>query len=102
MRFARVCDQNGRIAGTARADFAADGLADGSFCSVNYFKNRMALAGAEIQSYRITALFKVLQSTDVRVCQVTDVDVVAEAGAVGCGVVVAEDLELRAMRSCRQ
>src|SRR6202042_1863614 len=67
------------------------------FSGVDYFEHRISFAGVEIQGDRVFALFQMLQGADVGVGQIVDVDVVAEASAVGRGIVGGEDIQLGAI-----
>lgn len=93
--FCGIGDEGWWIAGTAWADFAADGLAGRGFGGLDYFQDGIAFARAEVDGKGIAFLFEMLKGADVGVGKVVDVDVVAEAGAVGRGIVRAEDLQLK-------
>src|SRR5208283_5586000 len=84
-------DQHGRVAGPARAHVGADVGAGDLPAHLDHLADREAGPVAEVVD-AVLAGPAGRQRTQVRVGQVADVDVVADAGPVGGGVVVAEDL----------
>ena len=54
----------------------------------------MAVSGPQIHRNRIRAR-KIFQTQDVRFCQIGDMDVIANTGAVARGIIVAKNLKCR-------
>src|SRR5690606_36734068 len=83
----------GDVAGAAFDDVQRDALAGGLFERVDQFQHAGAAAGAEVDGFAALPSAGERQCADVGVGQVHDVQVVAHAGAVDGGVVIAEDLQ---------
>ena len=66
------------------------------FAALRYFN----AAGADVDGKTIFAGGEMVESFDVRGGKIVDVDVVADAGAVGRGIVGAEDVQLWALARC--
>ena len=91
---ADVRDQIGWIARPARFDHMRHSVAGLIGDRVEDFTNRIARAGAEIEGAAGMALQQKFQRGDMRRSEIGDVDVVADRGAVGRIVVVAEHREI--------
>ncbi len=73
--------------------------ARGALDRVDHFEHRIAVAIAAIERRAGAAVAQVIQRGAMGAGQIGDVDVVADAGAVGRRIVGAEDLQLRAQPS---
>jgi hypothetical protein len=67
-----------------------NGPAGHALGGVNLLLHRKACAIAQVVALAARALRQALQRQPVRLAQVVDVDVVADAGAIGCVVVAAK------------
>ncbi len=83
-------DQAGGVAVAARFDFDGDGVAGDAARGFDDLLDGEAVAVAEVVDHAV-AVGEGVEREDVSVGEVGDVDVVADAGAVGGEVVVAED-----------
>src|SRR5258705_13913358 len=63
---------------------------------MDHFKDGISVARSQIEGDRIATFLEMLQGSHVRIGQVVDVNVVANAGSIGSGIVSAEDLEFGA------
>ena len=88
-------DEDRRVARPAPDDLRRDGMSRNVAASLDHLHHREAEAVPQIVAP--TALIQRVQRQDVRLRQVADVDVVADAGAIGGGVVIAEDLDAFAL-----
>src|SRR5260370_674459 len=86
-------DQNGRVAGTAWAQFARDLAAGDAFRRSDNFQDREATAVADVEGFAGNAV-DLLKSADVRIGNIEHMDVIADAGAVRRGLVSAEDIDM--------
>ena len=89
-------DEEGGVAGAAREHFHGDGVASDAADGIDNFANSEAGAVAEVVDEALFGGFvgfEGLEGEQMGVCQVGDVDVIADAGAVVGGVVVAEDFD---------
>src|SRR6266436_8560378 len=86
-------DQNGRVAGTAWAQFARDLAAGDAFRRSDNFQDREATAVADVEGFAGNAV-DLLKSADVRIGNIEHMDVIADAGAVRRGIVSAEDIDM--------
>ncbi len=68
-------------------------LARDLFRGINDFLDGKSLASTEVEPVGFTTLHQVVHGTKVRVGEVIDVDVVANAGSIGCVVVGSKDGE---------
>ena len=84
----------GDVAGAAGIDDVGDGLAAGFLEGMDDIQHAVTLAGAEVADEEAAVRFQLLDGADMAAGQVHDMDVVADAGAVGSGVVIAEDMDL--------
>ena len=89
--FGGVADEFGGVAGAAGAVADGDGFAGDFFGGGDDFFDGEAAAGAEVDGGAFAAVAEVGECEGVGGGEVVDVDVVADAGAVGGGVVGAED-----------
>ena len=87
-------NENSGITGTARTEFLRDLAAGDTLGRSDNFQDREATAVADVEGFAGNAL-DLLKSADVRIGDIEHVDIVAEAGSVWCGVVRAEDLDMR-------
>src|SRR5260370_39682769 len=86
-------NENSGITGTPRTQFARDLAAGDAFGRIDDFQDRKAAAVADVESFAGNAV-DLLKRADVRIGDIEDVDVVAEAGSVRCGIVRAEDIDM--------
>src|SRR6266481_2030903 len=86
-------DQNGRVAGTAWAQFAGNLAAGDAFRRSDNFQDREATAVADVEGFAGNAV-DLLKSADVRIGNIEHMDVIADAGAVRRGIVSAEDIDM--------
>src|SRR5467141_3565888 len=86
-------DQNGRVAGTAWAQFAGNLAAGDAFRRSDNFQDREATAVADVEGFAGNAV-DLLKSADVGIGDIKHVDVIADAGSVWCRVVRAEDVDM--------
>jgi hypothetical protein len=75
-------------------------VADGAFGGGDHLPDRGAVAGAEVPGVHAGVVGEAAQRCEVAPCEIDDVDVVADAGAVGRVVVVAEDRQLLELAHC--
>jgi hypothetical protein len=83
----------GDVPGAARHDAIRHRAATGGGKGVDHLQHAVALAGAEVDDVE-AGLRQMGQGRPVAAGEVGHVDVVAHAGAVGRGVVVAEDVDM--------
>ena len=94
VKFFFAGDQDGGIAGAAWGDFAGDFAAGDFFGGVDDFEDGEAAAVADVEGFAGNR-FDGFERAEVGVGDVEDVDVIADAGAVGSWVVRAEDFDVR-------
>lgn len=97
--FFAVAVDGGDVAGTAWHDFGIELDARHFFKSIDHLQDGDPIAAPEIESVEMFCIFlihNVLQGQYVGVCDVGDVQVIADARAVSSVVVVAENLQLLA------
>ena len=82
------------IAGAAGVDDVGDLLAAGLFKGMEHFQHAVALAGAQVADEQAAVRFQLPDGAHMAAGQVHHMDVVAHAGAVRGGVVVAEHMHL--------
>jgi len=87
-------DQDRGIAGAARGKFAGDLVTSDFFGGVDNFDDREAAAVANVESFAGDGLDG-FEGAKVGIGDVEDVDVVADASAIGSGIVGAENFKLR-------
>src|SRR6266446_3424405 len=90
--------QNGGIAGAARAELAGNLAAGDALGDVNHFENGIAAAVADVEGFAGNAIDG-FERADVGIRNVEDVDVIADASAVGRGIVRAENIDVRQIAS---
>ena len=95
-----VGDEARGVAGAARAFLHFDVLAGDAARGVDDLLHREAVAVAQVEGVAAAAGGECVQRQEVGLAQVHDVDVVADAGAVGGGVVAAEDGDVGAAPGC--
>ncbi len=88
-----ACDEAGGVAGATRFDFGGDGVAGDAAGGFDDFFDGEAGAVAEIED-ELVVLVEGVEGEQVGVGEIGYVDVVADAGAVGGGVVFAVDEDL--------
>ena len=93
--------QDGGIAGAARRDFARNFAAGDFFGGVEDFEDGEAAAVADVEGFAGDG-FDRFERADVGVGDVEDVDVIADAGAIGRGIVRAEDFDVAERRRGRR
>src|SRR5260370_952822 len=86
-------DEDSGITGTARTQFARDLAAGDALGRIDDFQDREAAAVADVESFAGNAV-DLLKRADVGIGDIEDVDVVAEAGSVRCGIVRAENIDM--------
>ena len=101
LSLSRICHQNRRIARPPRCDLAPNWPSRCVFRCPDDFENGMSVACPQIDGQRVAALFvgaffellhfKVLQRSHVRIGEIANVNVVADAGAVRSRIVGAVD-----------
>jgi hypothetical protein len=89
--FLTARDQRRGVAVAARAHYVRNCLAGDFLHRTDHLQHATAGAGADIELVARAAVQQVLDGKDVRLRQVVNVDVVADATAVRRGVIVAED-----------
>lgn len=94
VKFFFAGDQDGGIAGAARRKFAGDLMTGDFFGGVDNFEDGETAAIADVESFAGDG-FDGFEGADVGIGDIEDVDVIANAGAVGGGVIGTEDFELR-------
>ena len=87
-----IAPVGGDVAGTALADYVGQLLAAGLGEGGDDFEYRGAGAGAQVKDLDTGLAVHPVEGGHVTRCQVAHVDVVANTGAVGGGVIVAKDL----------
>src|ERR1700738_44090 len=93
---ARARHQHGRITGTA-GDFAYGNRMPGYAANgFDHFANAIAAAGAEIVNELVT-LAQSLEHKNMRAGEVAHMNVITDAGAIGCGIVGSEDRNVFAL-----
>ena len=95
-----VGDETRGVAGTTRAFFYFNRLAGNAARGVDDLLHREAVAVAQVEGVAVAAGGEFFQRQQVGLAQVHDVDVVADAGAVGSVVVAAEDGDVGAAPGC--
>src|SRR6202045_1403967 len=86
-------DQNGRVAGAPRSEFARNLAGGDALRRSDNFQDREATAVADVEGFAGNAV-DLLKSADVRIGDIEHVDVIADAGAVRCGIVRSEDIDM--------
>ena len=86
-------DEDGGIAGAARREFAGDFVTGDFFGGVDNFEDGEAAAVADVESFAGDG-FDGFEGAEVRIGDIENVDIVADAGAVGSGIVGTENFEL--------
>ena len=90
----RVRPALGKITVAACADDVVDLDAIDLLKRVDQLQNAHCAAGAEVERLRAGVVLGVLERLQVALGQIDDVQIVAQAGAVGRGIVVAENRQL--------
>ena len=85
-------DVAGAAVGKVHREIAADGMAN----RVQHFADRIAAAVAAIQRRADVAAAQIIQRRKMRAREIADMDEIADAGAVGRGVIGAVDIDPRA------
>ena len=101
VRLARIADQFGRIARAARADAVRDRPARGPRNRIEHFADALPAPRAEVEGVGTGRGVEPVEGTDMGVGEVTDVDIIADTGAVGGRVIVAEQRQWRAVAGDR-
>ena len=90
----RVRPHLGQVALTARADDIGHVHAGGLHKRVHQLQHAHGVAGAQIEGLRARVLHGIVDGLEMALGQIDDMQIVAAAGAVRCGIVVAEDRQL--------
>src|SRR6202007_827210 len=91
LEFFLAGNQNRRITGPPRAEFARNFTAGDALGHTDDFENREAAAIADVEGLAGNAV-DFLECAGMRIGDIEHVYVVADAGAVRCGVVRPEDI----------
>ena len=91
-----IGDQRGRITGAAAGNLDGKFAPAGAAHRLDHLEYRMAVAVAAVERGARAAAAQMRERRKMRAREIADVDVVADAGSVGCRIVGAEDVELRA------
>src|SRR6267143_2177803 len=94
LEFFLAGDQNGRVARAPRSEFARDLAAGDALGGIDNFQDRESTTVADVEGFAGNAV-DLLKRANVGIGDIEHVDVVADAGAVRCGVVRAEDIDMR-------
>src|SRR2546426_768099 len=89
LEFLLASDQDSRITGTARTQFAMDFAAGDALRRIDDFQDGEAAAVADIEGFAGNAV-DFLESADMGIGNIEHVDVIADAGSVGSGIIRAE------------
>ena len=87
----------GDIAGAAGIDHIGELLAAGLLKGMDDIQHAVAVAGAQVADEQAAVGLQLLDGADMAPGQVNHMDVIAHAGAVGGGVVVAKDMHLSSL-----
>src|SRR5947199_144908 len=93
VEFLLASDQDSRITGTARTQFAMDFAAGDALRRIDDFQDGEAAAVADIEGFAGNAV-DFLESADMGIGNIEHVDVIADAGSVGSGIIRAEDIDM--------
>src|SRR5688572_2186917 len=93
LRAVTGCIEYRRISRTARRRLPGHRVADHLPDRLDHRLHRVRRAGADVEGAGGSATVERREGPDVRRGQIADVDVIAQAGAVGRRIVLAEDLE---------
>src|SRR5256886_16704843 len=93
LEFFLASDQDSRIPGTARTQFARDLAAGDALRRIDDFQDGEAAAVADIEGFAGNAV-DFLESADMGIGNIEHVDVIADAGSVGSGIIRAEDIDM--------
>src|SRR5690606_25633609 len=94
-------DERGRIAGPARRMVDRKIDAGDALDRLDDLEHRIAAPVAAVEHRALTPGSEVIEGEDMRPRQITDVDVVAQAGAIRRRIIRAEDVEMRALAERR-
>ncbi len=94
LQFFLTGNENSGITGAARTQFAGDFATGDVLRSIDDFQDGEAAAVADVEGFAGDA-FDLLESAEVGIGNIEDVDVIADAGSIGRGVVRAEDIDVR-------
>src|SRR5712692_6065500 len=93
LEFFLAGDQDRRITGTARTQFARDFAAGDALRRIDDFQNRVAAAVAHVEGFAGNAV-DLFKRADVGIGDIEHMDVDADARSVRCGVVRAADIDM--------
>src|SRR2546430_5295205 len=93
LEFFLASDQDSRITGTARTQFARDFAAGDALRRIDDFPDGEAAAVADIEGFAGNAV-DFLESADMGIGNIEHVDVIADAGSVGSGIIRADDIDM--------
>lgn len=94
------CDKGCRIAGTTAFDCPFDMASRHFFGHVDNLFDAESVAVAEVVVGGFSAVFEIVESADMSVGKVGDVNIVPHASAVGCGIIVAENADVISRAVC--
>jgi len=94
LKFVLAGDEDGGITGPARQDLARNLAAGDFFGGVQNFQDGEAAAISDIEGFAGDGLDR-FEGADVGICYIEDVDVIADAGAIGSRIIRAENFDVR-------
>jgi hypothetical protein len=94
LEFFLAGDKDGGITGTARTQFARDLATGDALRRIDNFQDREAAAVSNVEGFAGDAV-DFLKRADVGIGDIEHVDVIADTGSVRCGVIRAEDIDVR-------
>ncbi len=83
----------GDITVAAPSYFIGDRSTGNLFKGLDHVENRIALASTQVDGEQAALTVEVVKGGDMPVGQINHMDVVPYPGAIGCGVVIAPDVE---------
>src|SRR5207245_2503061 len=93
LEFLLASDKCGRISGTSLSQCARDFAAGYALRRIDDFQGGEAAAVADIEGFAGNAV-DFLESADMGIGNIEHVDVIADAGSVGSGIIRAEDIDM--------
>jgi hypothetical protein len=90
LRAGRISDEPGGVTRSRTFDSSSNRQSCDTTGRLNHFKNGVAASGAEIQRVGCAAAAKVVESANVRIGQIRDVNVITNGGAVRSRVLIPE------------
>src|SRR5437867_7121685 len=93
LEFFLASDQDSRITGTARTQFARDFAAGDALRRIDDFQDGEAAAVADVEGFAGNAV-DLLEGADVGIGNIEHMDVIAHAGSVRRGVIRSKDIDV--------